>query len=213
MLQGHLRTSKQMKSQQMSKAMVWASAQGASGTGLLCGFCGEQEALYLVHSGGVDCSKPFSSACACTLSPGRKLTSRDIFLPPWAAKQPQSWAPNLAQRKTSVVRGVPWHRGTHHLQCSTSGPPVLGKNLPPSPAGSATCMCALHPAALGTTCARGLVPACPRHLIQGKRCFLRVSCPSAAGRCSDSCSWFPLPAPCTSWPPPPTPTLPWQGRV
>lgn len=33
---------------------------------------------------------------------------------------------------------------------------------------------------MGTACAQGLVPACPVHLIQGKRCFLWVSCPSAA---------------------------------
>lgn len=210
MLQGHLHTSKQMKLQRMSKAMVWASAQGARGTGLLCGFCGEEDAHYLVRSGAVDCSKPFSSACTCTFSPGRKPTSRDISFLSWAAEQPQSWAPDLAQCKTSVVRGVPRHRGTHHLQCSLSRPTVLGKNLPPSPAGSAACMCALQQ---GTTCAHGLVPPCPLCLIQGKPCFLRVSCPSAAGRCGDSCSWFPLPATCTSWPLLPTPTLPWQGRL
>lgn len=35
--------------------MVWASAQGASGTGLLCEFYREEDiAHYLVHGGRVD---------------------------------------------------------------------------------------------------------------------------------------------------------------
>lgn len=62
--------------------MVWASAQGASGTGLLCEFYREEDvAHYLVHGGRVDCSKPFSSVCS------------------WADEQSQSWAPNLSQCK------------------------------------------------------------------------------------------------------------------
>lgn len=170
----------------MSRDMVWTSAQGASGTGLLCEFYREEDiAHYLVHGGRVDCSKPFSSACS------------------WADEQSQSWAPNLSQCKIPCVKEVPWHKRTHLFQCSTSGEWCWAKDLPPSSAGFAACACSLHPVVFGTTCARGLVPACPLHLIQGKRRFLRVSCPSAAGRHSDSCSWFPFAPPGLSRPLPP----------
>lgn len=63
------------------------------------------------------------------LSSGRKLTSYDIFLLLRTAEQSGSRAPNPAQHKTFVVRGVPQHKGTRHLWCSMSRPKVLGKNL------------------------------------------------------------------------------------
>lgn len=101
--------------------MVRASAQGAAGTGPLCDLCGEkEEAARCLVCGGPGCSKPFRSACTRTsgvLGSGRTLTGHDILLPLQTAEQSGSRAPNPARHKTFVVRGVPQHKGTHHLWC------------------------------------------------------------------------------------------------
>lgn len=133
----------------------------------------------------------------CMLSPGRKPDSYNIVLPLRAVEQPQSWALGSFGEgshgagdplASSVAHRERWTKLCHLLH---PAPPCAQQHaVHPVPVGwCQRVLCTLSRGS-GASC------GCPAQRLQG-----------------DSCSWFPLPAPRSSWPLPLAPTLPWQGRV